>query len=45
MVDQYYMSIATDRGKAGIFGLQQVLLDFQRDLMAQFGSEQDWSAS
>ena len=43
MVDQYYMS--TERGKAGIFGLQQVLLDFQRDLMAEFGSEKDWSAS
>ena len=43
MVDQYYIS--TERGKAGMFGLQQGLLDFQHDLMAQFGSEQDWSAS
>ena len=48
MVDQHYMS--SERGKAGMFPLQQlqVLLDlffFHHDLMAQFGSEQDWSAS
>ena len=46
MVDQHYMS--SERGKAGMFPLQQVLLDlffFHHDLVAQFGSEQDWSAS
>ena len=45
MVDQHYRS--SERGKAGMFWLQQVLLDFfsfQHDLVAQFGSEQDWSA-
>ena len=45
-VDQHYRS--SERGKAGMFPLQQVLLDFfflQHDLVAQFGSEQDWSAS
>ena len=45
MVDQHYRS--SERGKAGIFWLQQVLSGFffQHDLVAQFGSEQDWSAS
>ena len=45
MVDQHCRS--SERGKAGIFQLQQVLSDFsfQHDLVAQFGSEQDWSAS
>ena len=46
MVDQHYRS--SERGKAGMFPLQQVLLNlffFHHDLMAQFGSEQDWSAS
>ena len=46
MVDQHYRS--TERGKAGMFPLQQVLSDFfffQHHLMAQFGSELDWSAS
>ena len=45
MVDQHYKS--SERGKAGMFWLQQVLLDFffHHDLVAQFGSEQDWSAS
>ena len=39
MVDQHYRS--SERGKAGIFSLQQVLSDFsfQHDLVAQFGSE------
>ena len=45
MVHQRYRS--SERGKAGIFPLQQVLSDFsfQHDLVAQFGSEQYWSAS
>ena len=46
LVDQHYRS--SERGKAGMFCLQQLLLDFfsfQHDLVAQFGSEQDWSAS
>ena len=46
MINQHYRS--SERGKAGMFPLQQVLLDFfflQHDLVAQFGSEQDWSAS
>ena len=46
MVNQHYRS--SERGKAGMFPLQQVLLDFfflQHDFVAQFGSEQDWSAS
>ena len=45
MVDQHYRSF--ERGKAGMFPLQQVSSDFsiQHDLVAQFGSEQDWSAS
>ena len=45
MAHQHYRS--SERGKAGIFPLQQVLLDFsfQHDLVAQFGSEQNWSAS
>ena len=45
MVDQHYRS--SERGKAGMFDLNQVLLDyfFQHDLVAQFGSENDWSAS
>ena len=46
MVNQHYRS--SERGKAGMFPLQQVLLDFfflQHDLVAQFGSEKDWSAS
>ena len=39
MVDQHYRS--SERGKAGMFSLQQVLSDFsfQHDLVAQFGSE------
>ena len=46
MVHQHYRS--SERGMAGMFPLQQVLLDFfflQHDLVGQFGSEQDWSAS
>ena len=45
MVDQHCRS--SERGRAGIFPLKQVLSDFsfQHDLVAQFGSEQDWSAS
>ena len=45
MVDQHYRS--PERGKAGMFPVQQVLSDFsfQHDLVTQFGSEQDWSAS
>ena len=45
MVDQHYRS--SERGKAGMFWLQRILLDFffQNDLVAQLGSEQDWSAS
>ena len=46
LVDQHYRS--SEKGKAGMFCLQQLLLDFfsfQHDLVAQFGSEQDWSAS
>ena len=46
MVNQHYGS--SERGKAGMFPLQQVLLDFfflQHDLVALFGSEKDWSAS
>ena len=45
MVDQHYRS--SERGKAGMFWLQRILLDFffQYDLVAQLGSEQDWSAS
>ena len=45
MVDQHYRS--SERGKAGIFPLQQVLSDFsfQHDLVTQFGSKEDWSAS
>ena len=45
MLDQQYRS--SERGKAGTFPLQQVLSDFsfQHDVVAQFGSEQDWSAS
>ena len=45
MVDQHYRS--SERGKTGIFPLQQVLSDFsfQHDLVAQFGSKLDWSAS
>ena len=45
MVDQHYRS--SERGKAGMFPLQQVLSDFffQHDLMAQFGSKPSWSAS
>ena len=42
LVDQHYRS--SERGKAGMFCLQQLLLDFfsfQHDLVAQFGSEQD----
>ena len=37
MVDQHYRSI--ERGKARMFWLQQILLDFQHDLVAQFGLE------
>ena len=38
MVDQHYRS--SERGKAGVFCLQQVVrfFSFQHDLMAQFGS-------
>ena len=45
IIDQHYRS--SERGKAGMFPLQQVLSDFffQHDLMAQFGSEPSWSAS
>ena len=46
MVDHHYRS--SERGKAGMFWLQQVLSGFfflQNNLVAQFGSEQDWSAS
>ena len=46
MVDQHYRS--SERGKAGMFPLLQVLSDFfsfQHDLVAQFGSEPSWSAS
>ena len=45
MVDHHYRS--SERGKAGIIPLQQVLSDFsfQHKLVAQFGSEQEWSAS
>ena len=45
MVDQHYRSF--ERGKASMFWLQKVFLDFffHHDLVAQFGSEQDWSAS
>ena len=45
MVHLQYSS--SERGKAGMFPLQQVLSDFsiQHDLVAQFGSEQDWSPS
>ena len=44
MVDQHYRS--SERGKAGMFWLQRILLDFfQHDLVAQLGSEQGWSAS
>ena len=45
MLDQHYRS--SERGKAGTFPLQQVSSDFsfQHDVVAQFGSEQDWNAS
>ena len=45
MLDQHYRS--SERGKAGTFPLQHVLSDFsfQHDVVAQFGSEQDWNAS
>ena len=45
MVDQHYRS--SERGKAGMFWLQQVLLAFffSGDLVVQFGSEQDLSHS
>ena len=45
MVDQHYRS--SERGKAGMFPLQQVLSDFsfQHNLVAQLESEQEWSAS
>ena len=42
MVDQHYRS--SERGKAGMFPLQQVLSDFfsfEPDLVAQFVLEQD----
>ena len=45
MVDQHYRS--SERCKAGMLWLQQVLLDFfsfKHDLVAQFGPEQNWSA-
>ena len=43
--DQHYRS--SERGKAGRFSLQRGLFDlsFHHDLEAQFGSEQEWSAS
>ena len=45
IIDQHYTS--SEKGKAGIFWLQQGFFDFyfQHDLVVQFGSEQDWSAS
>ena len=46
MVDEHYRS--SERGKAGMFWLQRVLLEFfffHHDLVAQFRSEQDWSTS
>ena len=45
VVDQHYRS--SERGKAGMFWLQQVLLAFffSVDLVVQFGSEQDLSHS
>ena len=45
MVDQHCRS--SERGKAGMFPLQQVcqIFSIEHDLVAQFGSEQDWSAS
>ena len=45
MIDKH--SRSSEWGKAGMFPLQQVLSDFsfQHDLVAQFGSEQDWNAS
>ena len=45
VLDQHYRS--SERGNAGTFPLQQVLSDFsfQHDVVAQFGSEQDWNAS
>ena len=44
MLDQHYRS--SESGKAGTFPLQQVLSDFSfQHVVAQFGSEQDWSAS
>ena len=45
MLDQHYRS--SERGKTGTFPLQQVLSEFsfQHDVVAQFGSEQDWNAS
>ena len=43
MVDEHYRS--SERGKAGMFWLQRVLLEFffSLDLVAQFRSGQDWS--
>ena len=45
MVDEHYRS--SERGKAGMFWLQRVVrvFFFHHDLVAQFRSEQDWSAS
>ena len=44
MIDQHYRS--SERGKASMFPLQVLShFSFQHDLVAQFGSEQDWSAS
>ena len=44
MIDQHYRS--SERGKASMFPLQVLShISFQNDLVAQFGSEQDWSAS
>ena len=43
MVDEHYRS--SERGKAGMFWLQRVLLEFffHYDLVAQLRSGQDWS--
>ena len=44
MIDQHDRS--SERGKASMFPLQVLShFSFQHDLVAQFGSEQDWSAS
>ena len=44
MIDEHYRS--SERGKASMFPLQVLShFSFRHDLVAQFGSEQDWSAS